>query len=182
MEFYWNSYLSSPEDSLSPARNSLSPAKNSLSPEKKIQQPTAVPYLAHNLKGLPPTHIVLAEFDPLRDEGKAFAEHLGPLKARHVTSNELRSFLVKRTKDLNNATYNRQLQAIRTFFNWAIRRRYLSMNPASSQHLQNLPEEEQPRATFTKKQVQKLLEVEIPTSRLDTLMTCNFLHNVDTNA
>lgn len=55
MDFYWQSYLQAPEHRL---------------------QPSAVPALAPNLAGLPPAHIVLAEFDPLKDEGRDFAERL----------------------------------------------------------------------------------------------------------
>jgi acetyl esterase len=43
---------------------------------KKWADPYASPALAKNLKDLPPTFIIAAEFDPLRDDAKAFADKL----------------------------------------------------------------------------------------------------------
>jgi acetyl esterase len=54
MQWYWNCYLSSPADAA---------------------QPYATPLIA-DLAGLPPTTVVTAEFDPLRDEGEAYADRL----------------------------------------------------------------------------------------------------------
>jgi acetyl esterase len=54
MQWYWNSYLSSPTDAA---------------------QPYATPLIA-DLSALPAATIVTAEFDPLRDEGEAYADRL----------------------------------------------------------------------------------------------------------
>ncbi|GAB3103900.1 alpha/beta hydrolase [Aestuariicella hydrocarbonica] len=55
MQFYWDNYL--------PAQLDAS-------------QTGAVPLQAVSLAGLPPTQLVMAELDPLKDEGLAFAERL----------------------------------------------------------------------------------------------------------
>ena len=55
MEWFWDHYLASPGD----GRN-----------------PYASPLLAPDLAGLPPAMVVTAQFDPLRDEGRAYARRL----------------------------------------------------------------------------------------------------------
>jgi acetyl esterase len=55
MIWYWNHYVETPEQML---------------------EPYASPLRAPSLQGLPPTFILTAEFDPLRDEGEAFADAL----------------------------------------------------------------------------------------------------------
>ncbi len=55
MEWFWNHYLAKPED----GRN-----------------PYASPLHAADLSGLPPAMVVTAQFDPLRDEGRAYAKRL----------------------------------------------------------------------------------------------------------
>jgi len=55
MQWFAAHYLASPEDGLNPE---------------------ASPLLVNNLAALPPALVVTAEFDPLRDEGEQYAEHL----------------------------------------------------------------------------------------------------------
>jgi acetyl esterase len=55
MVWFWGHYLRSDEDKTNPL---------------------AAPLRAPNLRGLPPAHVLTAEFDPLRDEGEAYAARL----------------------------------------------------------------------------------------------------------
>jgi len=55
MRWFWNHYLARPED----GRN-----------------PYASPLRAASFAGLPPAHVITAEYDPLRDEGEALAARL----------------------------------------------------------------------------------------------------------
>lgn len=55
MEWFWNTYCPDPE---------------------QRKEPYASPLLAEDLSNLPPAIIVTAQYDPLRDEGKAYADAL----------------------------------------------------------------------------------------------------------
>ena len=89
MKWFWNHYVSSPEQML---------------------EPYASPIRAASLRGLPPALIQTAEFDPLRDEGEAYADALrdaGVPVMRHRYDGLIHAF-VKRVDQFDAA-----LEAIR---------------------------------------------------------------------
>jgi len=67
------------------------------SPADRRPDPYLFPMLAADLAGLPPTLLLTAEFDPLRDEGVAFVERLktAGVPVRHIhAEDQMHSFLL----------------------------------------------------------------------------------------
>lgn len=83
---------------------------------KKASDPLASPLLDQNLKKIPRTLIITAEFDPLRDEGRAYAKHLidfGVEVFYHEYAGMIHSFVT--LVDVFPKTSARVLEEIREF-------------------------------------------------------------------
>jgi acetyl esterase len=65
MEWFYEHYLADPADA---------------------SNPYAVPLLAEDFRGLPPAHVLTAEYDPLHDEGVAYARKLADAGVPTTTS------------------------------------------------------------------------------------------------
>lgn len=69
----WKEFAEGPNLTLERAENAWS----SYTPNARDRmQPDAAPLMADDLSGMPPTHIIMAEYDPLRDEAALYARKL----------------------------------------------------------------------------------------------------------
>jgi acetyl esterase len=69
-----------------------------VSPDADLSDPYLCPLRAEDLSGLPPALIVTAEFDPLRDEGRRYAERLtaaGVDAVHHHVENQMHGFVMQ---------------------------------------------------------------------------------------
>ncbi len=98
MEWFWNHYADTDD------RNN----------------PHASPLLAHDLSGLPPAMVVTCQFDPLRDEGDAYAQALSAagVAVNHVQARgHIHTSITMVDMLPSGAPYRRQMaEGIRTFF------------------------------------------------------------------
>jgi acetyl esterase len=100
MEWFWNHYLRDEQDG---------------------QNPYASPLLAEDLSGLPPALVLTGGFDPLRDEGEAYAELLRaagvPVEAKRYDGMIHGFFWMPGVLEQGNAAINQAANALkRTFF------------------------------------------------------------------
>lgn len=79
--------------------------ENYLGPNANPHDPLASPLRAKDLSGLPPAYILTAGYDPLRDEGDAYARRLNEagVKATHVCAEDMVHGFVGRRKLLAEA-------------------------------------------------------------------------------
>jgi acetyl esterase len=102
MVWFWDCYLASPEEG---------------------RQPYASPLQAPSLSGLPPAMVITAEYDPLRDEGEAYARRLDeagvPVTLKRYGSIFHGFILLTRDLDQAREAVDEAGRALREALQWA---------------------------------------------------------------
>lgn len=119
---------------------------------------SAIEFLKHcRIKGLAPDTVKFYEKE-LKQTGRAFAEIDAPiLDVSKIRTEHVEQF-VEYQQSLGRATntINARLRAGRTFFNFCLRKKYIAVNPYEG--IQQLRKRHEVGATFTKRQLKKLLD------------------------
>ncbi|MFB7304078.1 tyrosine-type recombinase/integrase [Heyndrickxia sporothermodurans] len=127
-------------------------------PQKISFRKASVDFLKHcRIKGLAPDSVKFYEKE-LKQIGRSFAEVEAPISdITKIETLHIEKF-IEHQQSLGRAvsTINSRLRAGRTFFNFCLRKKYITANPFDG--IQQLKTRHKIGATFTKRQLKRLIE------------------------